>query len=405
MKKLNKLLGLSAITIGLLLSSNTIASADAKFKDVSSSHWANNAIQSAVTKGYFKGYSDGSFKPNAPVTREEFAVLMARVSNNDQVNESVELKDVKGRWSESGVSEAITKGFVDGNTYVKNGFKPTTAITRVEMVRWMVAGLEVKDEDYKRALSDTMSTIVPVAEYYKGGLSDKDYGVVSVALGTGLMNGYSDGKFNASKTTTRAEVAAILLRYEQVQDKKANEYQQLNELREVGLTGTNVETMATVKYGTNQTYKSIAGIIASGDELKGKNGVGTIQLHHYIIVDTYNKNPKSAYGNMFVNSSRKDENNYPSDKYSLWTEVTFKPSKNLSSPANFANAINSLTFNAGVGKVILNKYGVVMAPSSSDDYKKGRTIRQWTTGFADIGTNTIKGAPSSFYLVFGLDKK
>ena len=343
MKTINKLLTVSALAIGLAFASNNLASADTKFKDVSSSHWANNAIQSAVNKGYFKGYSDGSFKPNAPVTREEFAVLMARVSNNDQVKEIVELNDVKGRWSESGVSEALTKGFVDGSTYAKNGFKPQQAITRVEMVRWMVSGLQVKDEDYKQAVLDTSDTIVPVAEYYKGGLSKKNYGVVGVALGTGLMNGYSDGKFNGSKTTTRAEVAAILLRYEQVQDKKAEEFQQLDELREVGLTGTNVNSLATVKNGTNQRYKSIADIIASGDELQGIYNMSTVQLHHYIIIDTFNEKPKSIYAEMF---SRKawENKGYPDDMYSAWAEITFRPKKDIYDTPHYFNAVNGLTF-------------------------------------------------------------
>lgn len=165
------------------------ANADASFKDVSSTHWTNNAIQSAVSKGYFEGYTDGTFKPNPLLTREEFAVLMARVSDNEQTNMSMDLKDVSRRWSEAGVNKAIAKGFIHGNTYTANGIKPKQETTRIEMVRWMVSGPQFKDEDYSKAVSDTMNTIVPVAEFYKGGLSDRDYGVVSVALGTGLMNG------------------------------------------------------------------------------------------------------------------------------------------------------------------------------------------------------------------------
>ena len=400
MKTITKLLTVSTLAIGLAFASNNLASAYTKFKDVSSSHWANNAIQSAVNKGYFKGYSDGSFKPNAPVTREEFAVLMARVSNNDQVNESVELNDVKGRWSESGVSDAITKGFVDGNTYAKNGFKPQQAITRVEMVRWMVSGLQVKDEDYKQAVLDTSDTIVPVAEYYKGGLSKKDYGVVSVALGTGLMNGYSDGKFNASKTTTRAEVAAILLRYEQVQDKKAEEFQQLKELRGVGLTGTNIETIGNVKYGEDQKYKSIANIIASGDKLSTKNNVGTIQLHHFIVIDTYNKTPKSVYANMFKLDGIKSN----SGAFLVWSDITFTPSKTLSSATQVANSLYGITFNA-LGGTRGQDYGITMAPNTYTAYKKGVASRSWHNGELNLGApQMIKGAPSNFFLVYSFDK-
>lgn len=130
-------------------------------------------------------------------------------------------------------------GFISTMDY-PNGFKPGTSLTRTEMAKWMASGLAAKNEDFKQALSDTEDTLVPVAEYHKGGLNKSDYPYVSVVLGTGLMAGYPDGTFGPSKTTTRAEVAVILARYETVQDKKASSYQDLNEMREVGLTGTNL---------------------------------------------------------------------------------------------------------------------------------------------------------------------
>ena len=55
------------------------------FKDLKKDHWAYGAIQSAIARGYFKGYEGGTFKPNAPVTRAEFAALLDRVSTNQAV--------------------------------------------------------------------------------------------------------------------------------------------------------------------------------------------------------------------------------------------------------------------------------------------------------------------------------
>lgn len=395
MKTFKRILGLSALTIGLLLSTQTVVSADAKFKDVSTSHWANNAIQSAVSKGFFKGYSDGSFKPNAPVTREEFAVLMARVSNNEQVNESVELKDIKGRWSESGVSEAIAKGFVDGSTYVKNGFKPQQAITRVEMDRWMVSGLQVKDEDYKQAVLDTMDTIVPVAEYYKGGLSDKDYGVVSVALGTGLMNGYSDGKFNASKTTTRAEVAAILLRYEQIQDKKAKDYQQLNELREVGLTGTNAESMniyPLYNSGNPQSFE-----IVRGKTFKLSGNKGTAKMQRMIFVDFAKTD--SLYYTMFVGKNFNLDIN--KDNLAVFTLVEATPSVVIKSYSDWLKAFHSDHLSGSVFMSdSIKSYEVPTLPMRTigDILKKGQATEYW--GYSAIKKD--KGVVSIYTVNFSV---
>ncbi|ULO04821.1 S-layer homology domain-containing protein [Paenibacillus sp. 19GGS1-52] len=53
---------IKVITVGM--------SSNGSFKEVPSSHWAKYAIDQAVAKGYFKGYSDGTFKPNSQVTRE-----------------------------------------------------------------------------------------------------------------------------------------------------------------------------------------------------------------------------------------------------------------------------------------------------------------------------------------------
>ncbi|WP_310144140.1 S-layer homology domain-containing protein [Paenibacillus amylolyticus] len=69
------------------------------FTDVAQSHWASNAINQAVTKGYFKGYADETFKPNAPVTKEEFTVLLSRVSSNESKECIAFPSSIIGCWS------------------------------------------------------------------------------------------------------------------------------------------------------------------------------------------------------------------------------------------------------------------------------------------------------------------
>lgn len=47
-----------------------------RFKDVSNSHWAGNAISRAVKQGWIKGFPDNTFKPDQPVTRAEMALIV-----------------------------------------------------------------------------------------------------------------------------------------------------------------------------------------------------------------------------------------------------------------------------------------------------------------------------------------
>ncbi|MGG1880717.1 S-layer homology domain-containing protein, partial [Paenibacillus cisolokensis] len=130
------------------------ASAASSFKDVPADHWARSAIESAVHKGYFKGYSDGTFRPNANITRAEFAALMARVSNNEMEGGQGTFSDIQGHWAQSAIAQAIGMGFISAQDY-PNGFKPGTALTRREMAKWMASGLAAKHEDFKQAVSDT----------------------------------------------------------------------------------------------------------------------------------------------------------------------------------------------------------------------------------------------------------
>ncbi|MFJ2047243.1 S-layer homology domain-containing protein [Paenibacillus taichungensis] len=183
-----------------------------------------------------------------------------------------------------------------------NGFKPGMALTREEMAKWLSSGLAAQDEDYKQALKDTENTLVPVAEYYKGGLKKAAYPYVSVVLGTGLMGGYPDGTFGPGKTTTRAEAAVILSRYEQVQKSKATSYRDLNEMREVGLTGTNLTSATPFVYSKyeNANYLNSFDLITE-KPFSLRNNLGEMIVHRMIIADAPTASTvKNMYGKMFI---------------------------------------------------------------------------------------------------------
>lgn len=361
---------------------NHATAAPAAFKDVPASHWAKNAIDDAVSKGYLKGEGNGNFRPNAAVTRAEFAAILDRVSTNElQTDAGAEtFADLAGHWSEKEVSEAAGKGFFQASNY-PDEFKPNTPLTRVEMAKWMATGLAAKDADYKTALSDTKDTIVPVTEYYKGGLNQADYPYVSVALGTGLMSGYPDDSFGAGKTTTRAEVAVILQRFEQTQDKNPTSFKDLNELREVGLTGTNIKTVATNLSTTNGGLQAIY-----GKNVNLRNAIATVQIHHYIFIPGSTlANLGSVYGKMFVDKEYMVNRKF----YLVLIDETVTPNVDNFTYQKYLGAIDN-DFKAGfrVEGDVSKKFGYKTPPNDgSHFFDKGKGIRMWSAG------NVIKELP------------
>ncbi|WP_427902159.1 S-layer homology domain-containing protein [Paenibacillus silvae] len=383
LKKVTQLLLSGVLVLGMLPFTGSANAAAPSFKDVPASHWAKASIDAAVSKGYFKGYSDGTFKPGATVTRAEFAALLSRVSKVTPETEQANVfRDLTGHWSEGEVNRAVSLGFLKASDY-PNGFKPSTALTREEMAKWLSSGLAAQNEDFKQALkdTDTANTLVPVAEFYKGGLKKSAYPYVSVVLGTGLMAGYPDGTFGPGKTTTRAEAAVILSRYQQVQESKADSYRDLNEMREVGLTGSNLTTATLYEYFTKQdgTLESFDRVI--GKKVKLRNNLGTITAHRMIVADAYSEtNIQNLYGKMFIDRTYSRPIREP--YYEVFMEVTVTPNGNNLRNLAFVQAVGDIfrtvsNFNSGTTET----YGISNLPVEeyvdSGFFKQGVSRTFW----------------------------
>jgi tungstate transport system substrate-binding protein len=89
-------------------------------------------IERVVAKGFMTGYPDETFRPNAPVTRAEFIVALARSAGLDPIQSpTTTLKDLpEGNWASPLVYAAVAKGWVTG--YPDGTFHPTTNVTREE---------------------------------------------------------------------------------------------------------------------------------------------------------------------------------------------------------------------------------------------------------------------------------
>ncbi|RAV11716.1 cadherin-like beta sandwich domain-containing protein, partial [Paenibacillus contaminans] len=103
------------------------------FSDVSESHWAASAIQKAQAAGWISGYPDGSFKPDAPITRAELAVIFARLNKLEAAAGSVFFTDTQDHWAAGFIQAAKAAGLLAG--YEDGSFRPDRQLTRAEAVK------------------------------------------------------------------------------------------------------------------------------------------------------------------------------------------------------------------------------------------------------------------------------
>ncbi|MFD1138828.1 S-layer homology domain-containing protein [Paenibacillus urinalis] len=353
---------MSLVLAGALLSANILGSslpvsaANSKFRDVPSTHWANQSIYSAVEKGYFKGYSDGTFRPKANITRAEFAALIARVADYETVQSTDDFSDMKGHWAESAVNAAAGMGFIKATDY-PNGFQPGKALTREEMAKWLSSGLAANDAEYKQAWSDTKTTVLPVKEYFQGKISQTKAPSIAIVMGTGLMKGYTDGSFGLTQTTTRAEVSAIVLRLENVLSKSANSFADLTELRAVGTEKSNLELVTPFTF-TKRTFADI-----SGKKFTFRNGAGSLVFHRAIAVNTNAK--QSIFSDIFV--SENDEsflNTFNGKLYPLHMQITIYPKASNFSSSHYSNSGAKLLNGTTIANELPDKYGYETLPNN-----------------------------------------
>jgi len=170
------------------------------FSDISG-HWAEAGIKQAVSSGIVSGYPDGTFKPNATVTRSEFAVMLMNALKPQGEGAALTFADTAkiGAWAQKAVAQAVQAGIIKG--YEDGSFRPDAEITRPEMAA-MIAN----------ALGQSTEENTPT-----GFADDKDIpawakGAVAAMKKLGIIEGKGTNEFAPGDQTTRAEAVTVLLK-------------------------------------------------------------------------------------------------------------------------------------------------------------------------------------------------
>ena len=129
------------------------------YPDVQKNHWAYEQINQVSTVGLIKGYSNGKFKPEGKITRAELSALLARAMKNSEEipNNKISFKDVSRKfWASEFIAKAvntqIAKGYSDGT------FKPNADVSRAEGLKMIAKFGGVEEEEYSERLFSDISS-------------------------------------------------------------------------------------------------------------------------------------------------------------------------------------------------------------------------------------------------------
>jgi hypothetical protein len=193
-----------SLTVGSVVPFMTSAPtvAQTTFSDVSSNYWASQFIQQLSQRGVIAGFPDGTFRPEEPVTRAQFAAMINKSFNKFAVRQPINFNDVPSNyWAYNAIRQAYSIGFLSG--YPGNVFNPNQAIPREQVLVSLANGLEYT------ASGDLQTTL----QYYNDSGSISGYARTPVAAATErkIVVNYPNVKFlNPGVTATRAQVAAFI---------------------------------------------------------------------------------------------------------------------------------------------------------------------------------------------------
>ncbi|WP_277220869.1 S-layer homology domain-containing protein [Peptoniphilus vaginalis] len=181
-----------------------------KFKDVLSDSWCYDAISVAVGEGYTNGYPDGTFRPNAEMSRAEAATFLTRIfmkTNSEKVESRVDFKDNLPAWAKDSINYVVEKGYMKG--YPDGTFQANKSITRAEVCS-LIDNAEADIRDFRVKNSKTNEDINKKLEKDKkennvDGYKSSHSNNKSSSNNKGTINIENESKENNNEDTKESE--------------------------------------------------------------------------------------------------------------------------------------------------------------------------------------------------------
>lgn len=240
----------SALALSTLFAASAFAADGSGFTDVDFSTEQGQAIEKMYDAGYLAGYNDGSFKPDATITRAELTRVFNQVFkyelDEEKANTIANFNDVEeSAWYYNDVRIAQSNGYING--FEDNTFRPQDNFTRQQtcVVLALAAGIENNIADI--IISDEVS---PWAEAY-----------VKATIADGAFKLENENTFRATVNITRGEVCQALAKYVTIEESST-------------AATTNSESKeTTTKIGTDSKTETTTKVALSGSSgSSGSNG-------------------------------------------------------------------------------------------------------------------------------------
>ena len=184
------------------------------FTDIDNSGY-REGIELAAAAGIINGYADGTFKPDAQVTRAQFITMLYRVAGSPEVEIPEGKTEIELGFTDAdtisdeykmavawGVQNGIIKGYED------NTFRPNQAISRAQMATMLYRYLTL--EDVWGAASDEMKATYDFTD--KDDIAAPYVEAVNFMANMEFIKGFADGHFGPDETVTRGQAATVFAR-------------------------------------------------------------------------------------------------------------------------------------------------------------------------------------------------
>ena len=171
----------------------------ALFPDITQ-HWAKDFILGLASQNFIKGFADGSFQPDAPMTRAQYASIVAKAFNPAPKRDAFKFPDVAADfWAKPMIDQAYRAGFISG--FPDGTFKPNQNVTRLQLVLSLASGFNLPPGD------------VSVLNLYddRSAIPQNVLDRIAAATQERIIVNYPNVRqFSPNRDATRAEVSAMV---------------------------------------------------------------------------------------------------------------------------------------------------------------------------------------------------